>query len=44
MSKSCIGVPMVMRKSYYKRLREEARSARQKAGAKKKKNTTIEEK
>ena len=43
MSKSFIGVPMVMLKSYYKKLREEARIARQKAWAKKKKNTTSEE-
>lgn len=43
MSKSFIGVPMVMLKSYYKKLREEARIARQKAWAKKKKNMTSEE-
>ena len=34
---------MVMLKSYYKKLREEARIARQKAWAEKKKNTTSEE-
>ena len=43
MSKSFIGVPMVILKSYYKKLREEARIARQKAWAKKKKNKTSEE-
>ena len=43
MSKSFIGVPMVMLKSYYKKLHEEARIARQKAWAKKKKNTASEE-
>ena len=41
MSKSFIGVPMVMLKSYYKKLREEARIARQKAWAKKKKNKKV---
>ena len=43
MSKSFIGVPMVMLKSYYKKLREEARIARQKAWSKKKKNNNSEE-
>ena len=43
MSKSFIGVPMGMLKSYYKKLRDEARIARQKAWSKKKKNMTSEE-
>lgn len=41
--KNFIGVPMVMLKSYYKKLRDDARIARQKAWAKKKKNNSSEE-
>ena len=43
MSKSFIGVPTVMLKSYYKKLREDARIATQKAWSKKKKNNNSEE-
>ena len=43
MSKSFIGVPMVMLKSYYKKLSVDARIARQKEWAKKKKNMASEE-